>query len=389
MIPVTEGEMILKKFSQVLQVRWSHLFLMCIIWSLTAGPVTGQDQVIRIGILLPDDSDPQIRQAACLAVEQARSGSSKNYDYELVVRTTEGPWGAGSKESVALVFEDSVLAIVGSLDGRNAHLAEQVSAKSHLVYLETRATDPTLSQAFVPWFMRCVPGDDHQAETIVEEIRKDGPDGIAILSYDDYDTRHSVRSLVKAVARSKAGSPLIVDWQQEEQDFQVLAEKLRQHRTSHLIIPFYHPSFRDGVERIRRLLPDLKIIGNLAFTMGLEEAALMGEGTVQALFQEINGTEGILMACPGSRFSAQGRAFREQFMLKYGNEPGSSCSYMYDAVNLVIDAVEHRGADRDSLKDILTGTSYAGGATGTISFDEWGNREQPVRMMTFREGGQE
>ena len=34
-------------------------------------------------------------------------------------------WGAGSKESVSLVYEDQVCAIIGTLDGRNGHLAEQ------------------------------------------------------------------------------------------------------------------------------------------------------------------------------------------------------------------------------------------------------------------------
>ncbi len=80
-------------------------------------------------------------------------GGFNGSPFKLVVRTTEGPWGAGSKESVGLVYEDEVRAIVGSLDGRNAHLAEQVVAKSHLVYMETKATDPTLSQAYVPWFL--------------------------------------------------------------------------------------------------------------------------------------------------------------------------------------------------------------------------------------------
>lgn len=331
--------------------------------------------VIRIGILIPDHSDPQICQAAVLAIEQAEAKGTRNR-FELVVRTTEGPWGAGSKESVALVYEDGVEAIVGSLDGRNAHLAEQVSAKSHLVYLETRATDPTLSQAFVPWFIRCIPGDDQQSEAIMEKAEKDGAARIAILSGPDYDTRHSVRSLARSAASRKGVSPLILEWDQERSGYEGVADKLRQHGASHLVVPFYHPSFPEGLAGLKRQLPDLKLLGNLAFTTGLEQH---GE-------QELRGLEGMVLVCPGHRCAAGGEAFRDLFRKRYASDPGVLCSYMYDAVTLVIEAMERRGADRDSLREILAGIRYEDGVTGVISFDVWGNRKESVAFATLRNG---
>ena len=90
-----------------------------------------------------------------------------------MIRTAEGFWGAGSKESVGLVYEDNVRAIIGALDGRNGHLAEQVATKSHLTYIETYATEPTLSQAFVPWFMRVVPNDNQQSAIILDQIQRE------------------------------------------------------------------------------------------------------------------------------------------------------------------------------------------------------------------------
>jgi len=82
---------------------------------------------IAIGLLLPDRSHWKVAEAATLAIEEANSkGGYKQHKFELVIRTAEGLWGAGSKESVSLVYEDHVRAIIGSLDGRNGHLAEQV-----------------------------------------------------------------------------------------------------------------------------------------------------------------------------------------------------------------------------------------------------------------------
>ena len=82
----------------------------------------------------------------------------------------EGPWGTGSKQAVNLVFDEEVVAMLGSHDGRNAHLVEQVSAKSRVVFLSAWSGDPTLAQAFVPWFFNCVPNDLQQADVLIEEI---------------------------------------------------------------------------------------------------------------------------------------------------------------------------------------------------------------------------
>ena len=92
------------------------------------------------------------------------------------------------------------------------------------------------------------------------------------------------------------------------------------------------------------------------------------------------------MVCSGSRFSMPGKQFREQFRARYGTSPGMRCSYMYDAVTLAIQGLEQPGANRDTLKDILSGMLYSEGVTGVLSFDQWGDREQQVPLMTIRQG---
>ena len=134
---------------------------------------TSTPEKIKIGFLIPDQKNLAAKHGAELAIQQANeNGRYSGIQFQLIVRSTEGPWGAGSKESVNLVFEDKVLAIIGALDGRNAHLAEQVAAKTKIAFLSTRATDMTLSQAFVPWYFRCVPNDRQQAISLIQEIYK-------------------------------------------------------------------------------------------------------------------------------------------------------------------------------------------------------------------------
>ena len=126
---------------------------------------------IKIGLLIQDSSYTSARNGAELAIRIAnRKGGMNGRHFQLVVRSMEGPWGTGSKQAVNLIFEEEVWALLGSHDGRNAHLVEQVATKSTVVFLSAWAGDPTLSQAFVPWFFNCVPNDIQQAASLIEEI---------------------------------------------------------------------------------------------------------------------------------------------------------------------------------------------------------------------------
>ena len=87
---------------------------------------------------------------------------------------------------------------MGSLDGRNAHLVEQVAAKTRIICLSAWATEMTLSQAFVPWHYRCVPNDDQQATSLIKEIYYERKIiNVAIIGTEDYDSRNAVHSFIE------------------------------------------------------------------------------------------------------------------------------------------------------------------------------------------------
>ena len=139
--------------------------------SITPIDQKNQHDTIKIGLLIPGIQFFAARNAAEMAVKEANmQGGCKGIPFSLTVHTMEGPWGTGSKEAVNLIFDDDVWAILGSHDGRNAHLVEQVTAKTKVVFVSAWAGDPTLSQAFVPWYFSCVPNNIQQAKILIEEI---------------------------------------------------------------------------------------------------------------------------------------------------------------------------------------------------------------------------
>src|SRR4030065_2578466 len=115
-------------------------------------------QPVKIGLLIPDSKSVAAKQGAELAILKANENKGfQGRPFQLVVRSMEGPWGTGSKQAVDLIFEEKVWALLGSHDGRNAHLVEQAATKAIVPFVSVWAGDPSLSQAFVPWFFNCVP----------------------------------------------------------------------------------------------------------------------------------------------------------------------------------------------------------------------------------------
>jgi ABC-type branched-subunit amino acid transport system substrate-binding protein len=319
---------------------------------------------IPIGLLLPDQSHSGVIAAAQLAIRQANAGGGyMNRPFSLVVRTAEGFWGAGSKESVSLVYEDNVVAIIGSLDGRNGHLAEQVAAKSHLTYMETYATDATLSQAFVPWFMRVVPNDDQQSSIILKQINGEGGGKTALLIQEDYDTRYAARSLTREIAQATGLAPLLLDPDTTSIYQDEIIEAILSNEIENLVIPFHAGYLEELIISLRKVKPGLRIYGTLHFASG----ALSREPDWRSY-------EGVCMVAPLLD------------RIRYPYLPDYRSAYLYDAVNIVISAVRQAGPDRQAITTCLSQSGYPMEATGSISFDEMGNRQGVPTLIRIENG---
>ena len=189
---------------KLLNVIFPTCLVVACTFLLIPGSLTSQNRelssgVLKIGLLIPDIKSVEAKFGAELAIQEAnKSGGMKGQKFQLVTRSMEGPWGTGSKEAVSLIFDEEVWAIMGSHDGRNAHLVEQVTSKTRMVFLSAWASDATLSQAFVPWYFSCVPNDNQQALTLIDEIySKRKITKIATVSDTGYDSKSALKSFLK------------------------------------------------------------------------------------------------------------------------------------------------------------------------------------------------
>lgn len=334
---------------------------------------------IRIGMLLPasTDRDPlakAAREGAELAVLTAnQQGGYNGRPFRLIIRTADGLWGAGSKESVKFVHEDQVVAMITALDGRNAHLAEQVAAKSHVVQLSTRATEETLSQAFVPWFFRVVPNDKQQAEAMINEIfQSRGLRIVYALHEDQFDASMGVESFEKVVSKSGFQLEGTINYSASSIEDVILSIK----KGAEAIVIFgTYDSALPVVEKIRKTHPEIQVFGSLAMTF---------DGRIGSEYT--GGCEGGIFISSRFCYTTPGQHFKELYIDRFNQMPSPAASYAYDGTNLVIEAVRHAGPDRERIRDVLREIKYDSGATGPIAFDPSGNRIAPVFFIRMIKG---
>ncbi len=80
------------------------------------------------------------------------------------------------------------------------------------------------------------------------------------------------------------------------------------------------------------------------------------------------------------------RNIMEKFNGKFGYTPGVSAAYAYDGMNLILEAIHTAGTEREAIREFLSGIEYLKGVTGSIPFDELGNRTGSARLTRIQDG---
>ncbi|TAL62626.1 MAG: ABC transporter substrate-binding protein [Bacteroidetes bacterium] len=335
-----------------------------------------KSEIVKIGLLIPDNKSVAAKNGAEMAIRKANeNGGLNGRPFQLVVRSMEGPWGTGSKQAVDLIFDEEVWALVGSHDGRNAHLVEQVATKARIVFLSAWASDPTLSQAFVPWYFSCVPNDLQQSNTLIEEIyNKRKFNKIATLSDSSYDSNLARKSFIKKTKSAGKKDPLQFFCDNTSQDFNNLLDQVNKKDIDCIILFGQPSSSAKFIEQMRIKKINIPVFGSLAL---LDENQLSD--------QKLKNFEGVVFVSSGFWLSPEYSTFRDEYQRTYTKMPGAVSAYAFDGVTSIIKAIRNAGTDRDKILKSLKEIKFDG-VTGKIRFDDKGNRLGASGLMEIENG---
>jgi len=340
----------------------------------TAQTTAKESKQLNIGLLVQDNNSLTSRYAAEMAIENANnSGGYNGIPFKLVDLSMEGPWGSGSKQAVSLIFDKKVVAILGSCDGRNAHLVEQVSAKTRVIFMSAWSGDPTLSRAFVPWFFNCVPNYIQQADALFEEVCiTRSIEKIVLVSDSSYDSKLALNCLATKIKSSGKPDPEIFFYKHTDSNFDQLDARLNKDDIGGIVLLGQQSAFLNTMNHLelRKIKPP--VFGSLSVMDEREFDDKTGK-----IF------ENSILLTSGHWFNEDGVRFRRDFKIKYGYTPGPAAAYAFDGMNLLIKAIKASGTEREDIQKYLREVSYKG-ITGTFRFDNSGNRIGEITLVEIK-----
>lgn len=350
------------------------------------GPLTVYLSVPLRGPTVPQGED--IRDGAELALEQA-GGMAGDVEVDLTVLddTAGGPkparWSpAVVAENARMASQDtSAIAYIGdfesgatrvSLPITNQAMVPQVSPASTAINLVNNPEDEgeppaELQPSGKRTFLRVIPDDRVQAEAAAAWARRLGVRTAATLS----DGTAFGDAVVEEFAEAAAGRGIEVAESQAQGDLANRAE-----------LVYVGGEGNDAALRLHfaaAAVPDALLMSThaLAFLAGADELESRLRLTSSAQAPE--------------QLPPAGQEFVTAFEDEYGRTPGPYAAYGYEAMALVLDAIERAGPeaeDRRAVLDALFATSDRESILGTYSITAVGDTTlEAVAGYRFEDGG--
>jgi ABC-type branched-subunit amino acid transport system substrate-binding protein len=327
-----------------------------------------------IGMILPLTGAQQaeggaLLAAAQIAVEEENAvGGFPSGKLNLVVRDENGPWGQASMEILKLYDQDHALAILTSANGTSAHLAEQIANKISIPIL-TLASDPSTTQANVPWLFRLGASDEDQARAFCQRIYRDFSfTNVLLIVQTDHDGRVGAAAFEKVAPAYQAAPPQRFEWTDPGSQPESLREILRASSPEAIVV-------WSDVAAADSLIPLLQAELPTTPVFLCRKAA------------EFHARR----ASPGEQFAIEssagkdsaGSKFQQAYLARTGANPSTAAYEFARGVHAIAEGLRANGANRVLLRDYLAHEGRSGDRDDShaAEFDAAGNDLQPFAVV--------
>ncbi len=334
--------------------------------SLLAVKPAGQEgaETVKIGSILPLTGEAaqigiRAQNAIDMAVEEINDAGGIN-GKKIEVIYEDGRCNAKNAADAAnkLVTADKINVIIGGLCSGETLAAAPVAEQNKVVMLSPCSSAPTVSEAG-DYIFRDYPSDVYQGSFGAEYIYNIlGARKVATLNtIGDWGTGIKDRFKQRFV---ELGGEIIAEesFEQTASDMRAQLTKIKAAQPDAI----YMPAYPQGTGLILRQGKELGIAAQFFGADASDDPTII----------ELAGTaaEGYMFTVADSGSST----FAQRFNEKYGNEPIVCTTYSYDAANILAKVMEKVGTSSEAIKNELYNVQNYQGETGSISFDENGDR---------------
>jgi len=340
--------------------------------ALGVNPARAQD--IVIGVAAPmtgnlSQTGAQLVEGAQLAADEANAHGGVG-GRRVVVRAEDDQ--ADPKVAVAVarkfVADDAILAVLGHYSSSASLAAMPIYTKARLAAITPSAASPDLTKQGGKYLFRMLSPSSVYARNLARyAVQTLGKKNVAVL-YVQNDWGVSAKdAFVKELEKLGAKVATLVSVHEGDGDFKARLRKAKANNPDAVAIL---TSYTTGA-LVTLQARSLEITAPMIGTVALHDERfieLAGPGNA----------EGVTV---NSEFAADDPApVVRSFVAAYekahpDRKPGPYHALAYDAVRVMLNAIERAGTERDAIRDVIAATASFAGVTGTFSFNDQRERE--------------
>jgi branched-chain amino acid transport system substrate-binding protein len=345
------------------------------------GPVSAEEPddsagTAVIGLILPLNGSQESEGRALLAAarlaieeEQARGPLPDGRRLKIAVRDESGPWGQASAEILKLIEEDHALAILTSANGTTAHLADQIANKISVPIL-TLSSDPSTTQANVPWLFRVGPSDTDQARAFCERIYGDpGLRKVLLVVETDHDGRVGAAEFEKLAEERHSTAPVRFEIADGAPNLRTFGEALQMSRPDAIVLWTDAPVAEELLSIIGTELPAVPVF---LCRKGAQLNASQANIQIAPATQQVPNSDQWFSIDFAAQTPRSG-SFEKLYPARTGKKPGLAAEDAYQAVRMIATAIRQTGASRTLLREYFAVEPRQSNVNQNMGFDPAGN----------------
>ncbi len=349
-------------------------------------PTLKPEQVdeVRIGFLGPVENHPDEKlgrmmlNGSQLAIEEANArGGYGGKPFKLMVHNDNATWGASSNEIVKMAYDDKVWAMLGSISGDSTHIGLRVTLKTEVPIVNSAATDPTIPETIIPWYLTTIQDDRVQGYTLARRIYSDLKlERVALLRVNDRYGRFGVLKFKDASRR--LGHPVVIEqkYMPGDKDFARPLRIINESRADAIVL--WGDAAPAGM-----ILKQMRAMGMKQRVFG--SYRVLGDDLLATAGDAAEGLE-IVFPYDPTRDDPGWLAFNQRFEARFGKKPDAFASLAYDTMNILLQAICNAGLNRGKIRDALTAVENYKGVTGDMVFDPNCKNIVPMYLATVHAG---
>jgi len=316
---------------------------------------------------------------ARLAIEQANEAKiqidGKEAKFVLVAEDDQADPKVGATVAQKLV-DAKVAGVVGHLNSGTSIPASPIYNQAGIPVISGSATNPKLTEQGFKQQFRVVGRDDQQ--------------GPAIASFLATTNKPKVVAVIDDATAYGAGLADEVEKTLKAAGVKVLPREKGTDKTT---------DWKAVLTKLKGRNPDAVFYGGMDATggpllkqgreLGVKAVFAFGDGACTSEMTKLAGdaSEGLLCSQAGIPPQAASKKFLDAYKAKFNVDPIIYAPFTYDAANLIIEAMKKANSpDPAKYLPELQKISY-NGATGTIAFDEKGDRKDAEITIFQMKGG--